>query len=74
MVHGFKFSELVVLANASFYIFKCQEFSHSSIPGTYTLGVRHTLNKTDSDVNCSRSCDQGKNHKKGLEDIYFTFN
>jgi len=31
---------------------------------TYTLGVRHTPNQTDSDVTCSRACDQGKITKK----------
>jgi len=30
------------------------------IPGTYTVGVQHTPNQTDSDVTCSRSCDQRK--------------
>ena len=30
----------------------------------YTLGVRHIPNKTDSDVTCSRACDQGKITKK----------
>jgi len=38
----------VILSNAS----------NSQIPGTYTLRVWHTLNQTDSDVTCSRSCDQ----------------
>jgi len=26
----------------------------------FTLAVRRTPNQTDSDVSCSRSCDQGK--------------
>jgi len=34
------------------------------MPGTYTLGVRRTPNQTDSDMTCSRSCDQGKITKK----------
>ena len=36
----------------------------TNLPGTYTLGVRRTRNQTDSDVTCSRSCDQGKILKK----------
>jgi len=62
MLHGFNFSKLVVCTN--FYIFKCQQFSHSSVPGTYTLSVRRTPKQIDSDVACSRSCDQGKITKR----------
>jgi len=64
MMHGFNFLELVFFARTSFYVFKCQYFSQSSITGTYTVGVRHTSNHTDSDVTCSRACDQGKITKK----------
>jgi len=38
--------------------------SASSLPGTYTLSVRRRPNQTDSDVSCSRSCDQGKITKR----------
>ena len=37
----------------------------SPIPGTYTLSVQRTPNQTDSDVTCSRSCDQVKITNKG---------
>jgi len=33
-------------------------------PGFFILGVRCTPDQTDSDVTCSRSCDQGKITKK----------
>jgi len=49
-----------VFVYTSFYVFKSQQFSHSSIPGTYTLGVRRTPNQTDGFVTFARSCDQGK--------------
>jgi len=39
-------------------------YSASSLPGTFTLGVRRTPNQTDSDVTCSRSRDQGKITKR----------
>jgi len=48
----------------SFYVFNCQLFSHSSIPGTCTLGVRRTPKQIDSDVTFSRSYDQVKITKK----------
>jgi len=32
----------------------------SLIPRTYTVGVRRTPNQIDSDVTCSRLCDQRK--------------
>jgi len=35
-----------------------------SIPGTYALMVRRALNRTDSDVTCTRLCDQGKITKR----------
>ena len=54
MLHGFNFSKLVFFVNTSFYILKHQEFSHSSILGTYTLGVRHTPNEVDSDMTLPR--------------------
>jgi len=44
-----KFFETCFFVNTSFYVFKCQ-FLHSSILGTYTLGVRHTPIQTDNDV------------------------
>jgi len=56
--------------STSFYVFKGQQFSHSSIPETYALGMRRTPNQTDSDVTCSRSCDPNENHKKGLKDNF----
>jgi len=40
----------------------------SPIPGVYTSSVQRTPNQTDSDVTCSRSCDQVKITKKGLKD------
>ena len=46
------------------YVFKCQQFSTSSRPGTCTLGVPSASNQTDSDMTCSRSYDQGKITKK----------
>jgi len=36
----------------------------SSVPGTYTPSVRRTPKQTDSDVTCSRSCDQRKITKR----------
>jgi len=36
----------------------------NTIPGTYTLGVWRTPNRTDSDVTFSRSRDQGKITKR----------
>ena len=36
----------------------------------YTLGVQGTPNQTDSDMNFSRWCDQGKITKKDLKDNY----
>jgi len=34
------------------------------MPETYALHVQRTPNQADSDVTCSRSCDQGKATKK----------
>ena len=56
-------------ANTTFYVVNCQEFSHFSIPGTYTLGVRRTPNQTDSDVTFSRLYDQGKITEKAWKII-----
>jgi len=67
------FFETCFFVNTSCFAFKCQQFSHSSVPGTYTLGVRRTPNQTDSDVTFSRSCDQGI-IKKELKDNYGRFN
>jgi len=39
-------------------------FFSNGDPGTYTLDVQRAPNQTDSDVICSRSCDQGKITKK----------
>jgi len=68
-----EFFETCWFVNTRSCVFKCQQFSHSSIAGTYTLGVRCTLTQPDSDVAFSRSCDQVKFIKKGLKDNYGCF-
>jgi len=50
MLHRFDYLKLLFLSTLVFAYCKWQQFSHSSIPGTYTLGVRRTPNQTDSDL------------------------
>jgi len=54
------FRNFVFFVNTAFYVFKFQQFTHLSIPGTYTLGVRRTRNQTDRSVLFSRLCNQVK--------------
>ena len=66
MLHRFNFWKLVLLSTP---IFTCWNASNSHIlqhQGPILLSVRCTPNQTDSDVTCSRSCDQGK-ITKGIE-------
>ena len=62
-------------------LFFCQHYlsrvqmliiSHSSIPRTYTLGVRRTPNENDSDVTFFKSCDRGK-IRKIIAKLIWTF-
>jgi len=55
--------------NTNFYIFKCWQFSASSLRRTCALGVRRTPNQTDRDVTCSRSWGQLKITKKNWKTI-----
>ena len=64
MLHGFNFSKLVLLSTL---IFTCSNACNSHIfqyQVPITLSVRRTPNQADSDVICSRSCDQGKIRKR----------
>jgi len=37
------FFETFFFVNNNLYVFKCQKFSASSIPGTYTVGVQSSM-------------------------------
>jgi len=67
MLNGFNFLKLVLLSTL---IFTYSNTSNSQLlhSRVFTLGVRRTPNQTDSDVTCSRSCDQWKITKKELKD------
>jgi len=68
MLLGFNFLKLAFFLNTSFHVFRCQfsdfsDFSHSSAPEIYTLGVRSTPDRANSGMAFSRSCDQRKSEK-----------
>ena len=59
---------LFFFVNSNFYVFKCQQFLHSSIPETYTLGARRTHNQIDSNVTFFQIVQSSKNHQNELKD------
>jgi len=65
MLHGFNFSKVVLLSTLFFTHSNASNSQLLQYHGTYSVGVRRTLNQTDSaDVTCSRSCDQRKITKR----------
>jgi len=61
------FSKLVFFVKSNFYVFKCQQFLHSSIPETYTLGARRTHNQIDSNVTFFQIVQSSKDHRNELK-------
>jgi len=63
MLHGFSFSRLVLLSTLIFTYWNASN-SHLLQYRDLSLSARSKVNQNDSDVTCSRSCDQGKITKR----------
>jgi len=66
MLHRFNFWKLVSLSTTIFTYWNASNFHILQYQGPILVSVRCTPNQTDSDVTCSRLCDQGK-ITKGVE-------
>jgi len=64
MLNGFNFSKLVLLSTLIFTYSNASNSQLLHYQGLLLQVCTRTPNQTDSDMTCSRSCDQGEITKK----------